>query len=188
MDGAWWLIGQLNTSKLLLALTSITLNLGSRFLIGELTPAQSNILRHPIAKRIVIFCMFFMVTRDVRVALPMCVVTVICLEALFNERSRFCVIPQSRGSNSPLPVLPGPMPAPVVKSMLTPMSMITSPAHPATAHPATANPATAHPATDHPTNASPATANPATAHPATAHPTIANPATANPATAHQCFF
>ncbi len=94
------LMAHLNATKIFAGCASMMFNLGSRMVIGELTPMQQQIFQHPVMKRLVIFCMFFVITRDVAVSAGMALVSVVALEALFHERSRFCVIPGARGTAS----------------------------------------------------------------------------------------
>ena len=83
----------------------------------ELTPAQQKVLQHPMVKRGIVVCMFFMATRDILLSLALATVTLLCLEAFFNEGSRFCVLPKdfvpNNGSPSPtmitMPVVPPPI-------------------------------------------------------------------------------
>ena len=94
------LMAQLNASKIFAGCASMLFNLGSRMVIGEMTPMQQQIFQHPAMKRLVIFCMFFVITRDVAVSAGMALVFVVALEALLHEKSRFCIVPGVRGTAS----------------------------------------------------------------------------------------
>lgn len=59
----------LNTNKYFVGAMMITLTLGGRFIIGELTEKQKNQLDTTYFRKIFIFCAFFMATRDVIKAL-----------------------------------------------------------------------------------------------------------------------
>jgi hypothetical protein len=83
----------LNNSKLMWGLCAILLNFGSRFLVMDVTPAQQALFQHPLFKRVVIVCMFFMVTRDVLLSVALGAVAIVVLESLLNEKSRFCLLP-----------------------------------------------------------------------------------------------
>ena len=76
---------------MLLGAASMLSALGSRFVVAELTPQQEAVLRHPAVKRLVIACMFFIVTRDAATSLVLTVAVTMLLDGLANENSRFCV-------------------------------------------------------------------------------------------------
>ena len=80
-------------SKLVWGVAALLANVGSRFIIGELTPAQQGVLKSPIVKRIVLFCMLFIPTRDVLLSVCLTVVASALLEFLLNEESKYCVLP-----------------------------------------------------------------------------------------------
>jgi hypothetical protein len=84
----------LSGSKLMWGVAAIVANMGSRFIIGELTPAQQGVLRNPAFKRVALFCMIFMPTRDVLLSVALTVVVSALLEGLLNEGSRYCVLPE----------------------------------------------------------------------------------------------
>jgi len=85
----------INGAKLTWGGAAIVASLGSRFIIGDLTPAQQAVLRHPVFKRCAIFCMLFLPTRDVLLAAALTVVVCIVLEHFCNENSEWCMIPAS---------------------------------------------------------------------------------------------
>ena len=99
----------LSGSKLAWGVAALVANVGSRFVIGELTPAQQGIMRHPALKRIVLFCMLFIPTRDVLLSAGLTVVASALMEGFLNEDSTYCVLPdclrqQQRGLLATLPV------------------------------------------------------------------------------------
>ncbi len=114
------LLAHINASKLLAGVTSMAFNFGSRALIGELTPAQQRLFQHPVVKRVVVFCMYFIATRDFTTSIALGLATIVALEFLLNEGSRFCVIPGARGHRSATTATPGPLPASVIASMTRP--------------------------------------------------------------------
>ena len=80
---------------------------GAHALIADLTPGQRAMLRHPLAKRVVLWCMFFMATRDMLLATCLAVVGSLLLEGLLNERSSFGVL-------KAVPQMALPLPAPLL--------------------------------------------------------------------------
>ena len=111
MDVAWTLLAHVNASKVVAGVASMAFNFGSRALIGELTPAQQSIFQSPAVKRVVVWCMFFIVTRDILVSAALALVTIVALETLLNEHSRFCLLPGTRGHRSAVAAMPAALPA-----------------------------------------------------------------------------
>lgn len=89
-----------DTNKFLVALTMIIVNLGSRYVITDMTPLHEMILSHTLFKRLVIFCMFFLVTRDVIVSLCMTAAFLLVFNVLLHEDSKYCVVPASLRLNA----------------------------------------------------------------------------------------
>jgi hypothetical protein len=84
--------GAMNGSKLVWGLAAITVSLGSRFIVTDLTPMQERILRHPAVKRVVLVFMFFLPTRDLMLSVCLAFVAAMCLECLLNEKSSLCLM------------------------------------------------------------------------------------------------
>jgi hypothetical protein len=118
MSGLAWFVMNINTSKLIWGITSVMFNLGSRFLITDITPAQQRILQHPVYKRIVVFCMMFAATRDVILAAILAGVIIVLLEGLLNESSRFCIIPGVRPSSHPASMTAPAVPSAIMRSVV----------------------------------------------------------------------
>lgn len=86
-------IAQLNNSKLFWGLSAVFLNLGSRFVITDMTDLQARFFSRRLAKVLVVFCMVFLSTRDVLISLAMSIIIVLVMFGLVNERSPYCIIP-----------------------------------------------------------------------------------------------
>jgi hypothetical protein len=72
-------------------MASMVSAIGGRFVFSELTPSQQRIMRHPLTRRFVTFCMAFVVTRNVKIAFIITAGVIMILEVLANENSRFCM-------------------------------------------------------------------------------------------------
>ena len=83
----------LNTSKLFAGITLIIMNFGSRFVIGDMTAAHEAIYSSPGFKKIVLFCMFFVGTRDVITSAMLAFAFSIVVDVLLNEKRRFNLVP-----------------------------------------------------------------------------------------------
>lgn len=70
-------------------------HLGSRFLVITPTEAQKKILAHPATQMFILFCMFYMSTRNLYLALGMVSIYYIVLYVLTNEDHPLFAIPIS---------------------------------------------------------------------------------------------
>jgi len=83
----------LNTNKLFAGITLIIMNFGSRFVIGDMTAAHEAIISSPGFKKIVLFCMFFVGTRDIITSAMLAFAFSIVVDVLLNEKRRFNLVP-----------------------------------------------------------------------------------------------
>jgi hypothetical protein len=82
----------LNNSKIFWGVSMILLNMGSRYIIGDLGKTHEQILTSEIFKKIILFSMFFVATRDVITSFLLTVVYVIVIDGLLHEKHNFCII------------------------------------------------------------------------------------------------
>ena len=99
-------ITELGANKITWGIASFVVAAGSRFVMGELTPKQQELLRSPIVKRIVIFCILFMSTRDILLAACLTVVACALIEHVLNEESPYCALPECLKESKKPTVLP----------------------------------------------------------------------------------
>ena len=86
-------LASLNNSKFFAGLVMIMLNIGSKYITIELSKTQEEYLKNHIARQILIFSISWMGTRDILMSLALTAIFVVMTEFLFNENSKFCVIP-----------------------------------------------------------------------------------------------
>ena len=84
---------KISTSKLFLGLMMIFMNLGSRYIEIKLTKGQEMIFKN-IAREVLIFTIAFMGSRDIFISLIITAVFIILSNFVFNENSRYCVLPE----------------------------------------------------------------------------------------------
>ena len=84
----------LNSSKYFAGLVMILLNVGSKFISIQFSKSTEEYLKMTISKQILVFSMAWMGTRDIYTALGLTAVFVILSEHIFNEDSRFCIVPE----------------------------------------------------------------------------------------------
>lgn len=90
------LFSWLNNNKVVWAVTMLIFNIGSRFVLTDITSAHERALTHVAFKRLVVFCMFFVATRDVVLSIILTLVFVLIFNFLLHDKSRLCIIPGSR--------------------------------------------------------------------------------------------
>jgi hypothetical protein len=84
----------LNNSKYFAGIVMILLNIGSKFISIQFSKSTEEYLKMNISKQLLVFSMAWMGTRDIYTALGLTAVFVILSDHLFNEESKFCVVPE----------------------------------------------------------------------------------------------
>jgi len=84
----------LNNSKFFAGIVMLLLNIGARHMTINLSKTQEDFLRYNVAKEIVIFAMAWVGTRDLVTSLLVTAAFVVLADYLFNEDSKFCIIPE----------------------------------------------------------------------------------------------
>lgn len=90
------LLNFFNSNPILIGSSMLIMNLGGRFLSMELTKGQENFFQHPWVRRVLLFVILFMGTRNIAVAGLMWLVVVILIGYIFNENSAFCIFGPSK--------------------------------------------------------------------------------------------
>lgn len=86
-DQGWQWAMALDSSPLFAALLVVILNLGGRYLAMDISKSQEAVLTHPITRRVVLFAVLFLATRNVLIALVLTVLISIIFFNLLNEES-----------------------------------------------------------------------------------------------------
>ena len=87
--------GSINNSKYFYAITMILLNMGSKYIDIDLGNGHKKFLSSKILRRIVIFTVAFIATRDIIASLTITACFVILVLNLFNTESNNCILPKS---------------------------------------------------------------------------------------------
>lgn len=88
-------ISMLNNSKIFAGIMILVLNIASKFANIKLSKTMEAYLKYTFSKQVLVFAMAWMGTRDIYIALVITIVFTIFTEYLFNEESRFCLLPES---------------------------------------------------------------------------------------------
>ena len=86
------IIQTLNNSKFFAGILMILMNLGSKYISLELSETQDEFFSNIVIRRIMIFVVIFIATKDVVTSLIITACFVILVSGLFNENSKFCLI------------------------------------------------------------------------------------------------
>jgi hypothetical protein len=84
-------LSKVASSPYALAIAIFLINLGGRFLPMEISKEQEAFLNQPWFRRIIIFVIFFLATRNIITAAWMAFIVILCVGYLFNENSSLCI-------------------------------------------------------------------------------------------------
>ena len=89
-----------NNSPYFVGIMMLLLNLGGRFISLEVTKQQEQFLQRPWVRRVLIFTVLFVATRNLWVAFWATVIAILLLGYLFNENSALCIFGSGGASGS----------------------------------------------------------------------------------------
>ena len=72
-------------NKYFIGFVMITMNIGARFLIEELTPEQKKWVNTQTFRRIIVFCAFFAATRDLISAITLTIIFILFVSEAFTD-------------------------------------------------------------------------------------------------------
>ena len=84
-------IMSLNSNPYFIGTMMLLLNLGGRFISLEISKSQEQFFQNPWIRRMLIFTVLFVGTRNVMVAFWMTLIIILCIGYLFNENSSLCL-------------------------------------------------------------------------------------------------
>ena len=87
-------LSRLNNSKFFAGIVMILMNIGSKYITIELSKSQEQYLKNTVGRQLLIFAISWMGSRDILIALALTAIFVTLTDHLFNEDSKFCIIPQ----------------------------------------------------------------------------------------------
>jgi hypothetical protein len=86
------IFSSLNGSKYFSGIMMILLNIGGKQISNEISSAQENILNHIIIRRLLVFVVVFVATKDVKISLIVTICFIVIVTGFFNEDSKYCVV------------------------------------------------------------------------------------------------
>ena len=81
-------------NKYMIGLIMVIVNLGARFIVNELDEKQKKMINSKYLRRLLIFLVIFMATRDLGISIVLTVVVILFLFEFFNENSEFSLLPK----------------------------------------------------------------------------------------------
>ena len=93
VGGIFYYLNSLNNSKFFAGMVMILMNIGSKYVSIKLSKNQEAYLRNSIGHQILVFAICWMGTRDIITALILTTMFIVLTQHLFNEDSKFCIIP-----------------------------------------------------------------------------------------------
>ena len=78
-------LNELSANKYFFGIVMITINIGSRFIFDELSDKQKKCINSKLVRRIVIFCIFFMATRDILASITLTLIFILFISDIFRE-------------------------------------------------------------------------------------------------------
>jgi|TARA_B110000046_G_C12851760_1_gene338060 hypothetical protein len=88
----------LNENKYFIGISMILVNIGSRYIIDELNTEHRNLIRNEYIRKIFVFCVFFMATRDILISIALTILFIFSIKELFNFEKE--EIKKEGGSNN----------------------------------------------------------------------------------------
>jgi uncharacterized membrane protein (DUF485 family) len=71
-------------NKYILGITMIIINIGSRFLLDELTVSQKKFINRPLIRRLTIFCIFLMASKDILASFILTIIFILLISDIFD--------------------------------------------------------------------------------------------------------
>jgi hypothetical protein len=91
--GIYGVLSILNDNKFFAGVIMLTMNIGSKYVSIELSKTQENYIKYSLGRQILVFAILWMGTRDIFTSLVLTAIFILIADYLFNENSKYCVIP-----------------------------------------------------------------------------------------------
>lgn len=85
-------VADINSSKFLIGIAMILFNIGSKYIVIDISKSQEQFLKNTIIRRLTLFCIFFVATRDIKISFLLTAAFIIFVQGLFNEDSKMSIV------------------------------------------------------------------------------------------------
>jgi hypothetical protein len=87
------IVNVLNDNKYFAGIIMLTMNIGSKYVMIELSKTQENYIKYSLGRQLVIFSILWIGTRDIFISLVLTAIFILLVDYIFNENSKYCIIP-----------------------------------------------------------------------------------------------
>jgi hypothetical protein len=87
------LLAILNNNKIMWGITMLLLNLGGKYIVADLGKFHEKVLANEYVKKVILFSLFFVATRDVLVAFLLTILYTLIVNGILNEKQKFSIVP-----------------------------------------------------------------------------------------------
>lgn len=84
-----------NTNKIIIGLAMICVNVGSKYIIQDLTDIHTKLMMNKVFKQFVLVCIFFMATRDILISIILTFLFSTIVYGLLDEKKQFNLLHSS---------------------------------------------------------------------------------------------
>lgn len=85
----------LNNNKIFTGCAMMVMNIGGRYLNMDLPHSLDNLFQNVWLRRLVIFCVAFIGTHDIKISILITLLFILVFTVLLNEKSKACILPAS---------------------------------------------------------------------------------------------
>jgi hypothetical protein len=86
------MLNLLNNNKFMVGTAMVMMNFGSRYLMADMTAKQDALFKNIVFRKVALFCIFFVGTRDILVAAMLWFATTFVMDFLLNEHRKYSVL------------------------------------------------------------------------------------------------
>lgn len=87
-------LAAINSSKWMAGCSMLLLNIGARYVQADLGKTHDLILSNAYFKKVIVFALFFVATRDIVIAFMLTIVYIFVIDGLLHEDRKFCIVPK----------------------------------------------------------------------------------------------
>lgn len=86
------ILSSIATNKLFIGCTMLIMNIGTKHVVADISPNLEEIIKSTLFKQIILFCMFFVATRDIMSSIILTFAFNVIIKGLLNEKSKYSLI------------------------------------------------------------------------------------------------